>query len=96
MEQKKGIGSINQEFKRYEQVQKDQSYNLSEHEGEEDVEQQYIDVVEEWVWKINRHEMSRQQEFNEKLMDQIDTREAGQWTNDLSLVSASNNRTFKR
>ena len=41
MEQKKGIGSINQEFKRYEQVQKDQSYNLSEHEGEDQFDEEY-------------------------------------------------------
>ena len=41
MEQKKGIGSINQEFKKYEQVQKDQSYNLSEHEGEDQFDEEY-------------------------------------------------------
>jgi hypothetical protein len=30
MEQEKGIEALNQEFKRYEQVKKDQSYHLSE------------------------------------------------------------------
>ena len=35
MDQDKGIEALNQDFKKYEQVQKDQSYHLSENEGED-------------------------------------------------------------
>lgn len=39
--QEKGIESLNQEFKKYEQVQKDQSYHLSEHEGQDQFDEEY-------------------------------------------------------
>jgi isopenicillin N synthase-like dioxygenase len=39
--QEKGIGAINQEFKKYEQVLKDQSYNLSEKEGADQFDEEY-------------------------------------------------------
>ena len=41
MKQEKGIGAVNQEFKKYEQVQKDQSYHLSEKEGEDQFDHNY-------------------------------------------------------
>ena len=36
-----GIEAINQEFKRYEQVNKEQSYNLAEHEGKDEFDEDY-------------------------------------------------------
>jgi len=39
--QEKGVKAVNQEFKKYEQVRKDQTYNLSEREGEEQYDEEY-------------------------------------------------------
>ncbi len=39
--QEKGVKAVNQEFKKYEQVHKDQTYNLSEKEGEEQFDEEY-------------------------------------------------------
>lgn len=41
MSQKKGIESVNQEFRKYEQVQKNQSYHLSEQSGLEEFDEVY-------------------------------------------------------
>ena len=41
MEQKKGIDSVNQEFKKYEQVNKGQTYHLAEKEGEDQFDDDY-------------------------------------------------------
>ena len=41
MSQEKGITSVNQEFRKYEQVQKDQSYNLSEKDGSDQFDLEY-------------------------------------------------------
>ena len=40
-EQEKGVKAVNQEFKKYEQVNKNQTYNLSEKEGEEQFDEAY-------------------------------------------------------
>lgn len=37
----RGIEAVNQEFKRYEQVNKEQSYNLAEHQGEDQFDDEY-------------------------------------------------------
>ncbi|MEL7002945.1 MAG: 2OG-Fe(II) oxygenase family protein [Bacteroidota bacterium] len=37
-----GIDAVNQEFKRYEQVNKEQSYNLAEHEGKDQFDDEYV------------------------------------------------------
>lgn len=39
--QEKGVKAVNQEFKRYEQVNKNQTYHLSEKEGEEQFDEEY-------------------------------------------------------
>lgn len=39
--QDKGVKAVNQEFKKYEQVNKNQTYNLSEKEGEEQFDDEY-------------------------------------------------------
>lgn len=39
--QEKGVKAVNQEFKRYEQVNKNQTYHLSETEGEEQFDEEY-------------------------------------------------------
>jgi isopenicillin N synthase-like dioxygenase len=36
-----GIEAVNQEFKRYEQVEKDQTYNLAEKEGQDEFDEEY-------------------------------------------------------
>ena len=41
MEQKKGIDAVNQEFKKYEQVNKGQTYHLAEKEGEDQFDEEY-------------------------------------------------------
>lgn len=41
MEQKKGIDAVNQEFKKYEQVNKGQTYHLAEKEGEDQFDEDY-------------------------------------------------------
>ncbi len=41
MKQEKGIGAVNQEFKKYEQVEKNQSYHLSEKDGEDKFDDDY-------------------------------------------------------
>ncbi len=41
MNQDKGIEALNQDFKKYEQVQKDQAYHLSEKEGEDQFDEDY-------------------------------------------------------
>ncbi len=41
MEQEKGIGAVNQEFKKYEQVNKGQTYHLVEKEGEDQFDEDY-------------------------------------------------------
>lgn len=40
--QEKGIESVNQEFKRYEQVKKDQTYNLAEKGDEDQFDEEYV------------------------------------------------------
>lgn len=40
-DQEKGVNSVNQEFKKYEQVNKNQTYNLSEKEGEDQFDEEY-------------------------------------------------------
>lgn len=38
----RGIEAVNQEFKRYEQVEKDQTYNLAEHEAADQFDDEYV------------------------------------------------------
>jgi len=42
MNQKEGIEALNQEFRKYEQVRKDQAYHLSEKEGEDQFDDEYV------------------------------------------------------
>ncbi|NJN42087.1 MAG: isopenicillin N synthase family oxygenase [Flammeovirgaceae bacterium] len=42
MDQKKGIEALNQDFKKYEQVKKDQAYHLSEHADVEQFDAEYV------------------------------------------------------